>query len=36
METWKTIARSPVLCSGNGRFLQVEHHTVQLPDGRII
>jgi ADP-ribose pyrophosphatase len=24
------------LQSGNGRFLQVEHHTVQLPDGRII
>jgi ADP-ribose pyrophosphatase len=36
METWKTIARTPILHSGNGRFLQVEHHTVQLPDGRII
>lgn len=36
METWKTITRTPVLRSGNGRFLQVEHHTVQLPDGRSI
>ncbi|MCE7983839.1 MAG: NUDIX hydrolase [Caldilinea sp. CFX5] len=36
METWKTVARTPVLRSGNGRFLQVEHHTVQLPDGRVI
>lgn len=36
METWKTVARTPVLCSGDGRFLQVEHHTVQLPDGRRI
>lgn len=36
MEPWKTVARTPVLCSGDGRFLQVEHHTVQLPDGRII
>ena len=36
METWKTVARSPVLRSGNGRFLQVEHHTVQLPTGQVI
>lgn len=36
METWKTVARTPVLWSGDGRFLQVEHHTVQLPDGRCI
>lgn len=36
METWKTITRTPVLRSGDGRFLQVEHHTVQLPDGRLI
>lgn len=36
MEQWKTLVRSPVLQSGNGRFLRVEQHTVQLPDGRII
>lgn len=36
MEVWKTVARTPAFRSGNGRFLQVEHHTVQLPDGRII
>ena len=36
METWKTVARSLALRSGNGRFLQVEHHTVQLPTGQVI
>lgn len=36
METWQTITRTPILRSDDGRFLQVEHHTVQLPDGRII
>lgn len=36
MKTWETIKRTPVLQSGNGRFLRVEHHTVHLPDGRLI
>ena len=36
MEPWKTLARTPAFQSGNGRFLMVEHHTVQLPDGRRI
>ena len=36
MEPWKTVARSPALRSGNGRFLQVEHHSVQLPTGQVI
>jgi ADP-ribose pyrophosphatase len=36
MELWQTLARRRVLQAGNGRFLRVEYHTVQLPDGRII
>jgi ADP-ribose pyrophosphatase len=31
---WETLARARVL--DDGRFLAVEHHTVRLPDGRII
>lgn len=34
MLTWKTLKRRHVL--DRGRFLQVEDHTVQLPDGRVI
>jgi ADP-ribose pyrophosphatase len=34
MQTWTTLERRRVL--QNGRWLQVEYHTVQLPDGRII
>jgi ADP-ribose pyrophosphatase len=34
MQLWKTLDRRSVL--QNGRWLTVEHHTVQLPDGRII
>jgi ADP-ribose pyrophosphatase len=34
METWKTLSRSTLL--DTGRFLKVENHVVQLPDGRII
>ena len=34
MLTWKTLDRRHVL--DRGRFLQVEDHTVELPDGRII
>jgi ADP-ribose pyrophosphatase len=36
MQPWKTLDRRRVLQSGDGRFLVVEYHTVQLPDGRVI
>ena len=34
MQPWKTISRRTVL--ERGRFLTVEDHTVELPDGRTI
>jgi ADP-ribose pyrophosphatase len=34
MESWKTLNRRMIL--NHSKFLQVELHTVQLPDGRII
>jgi ADP-ribose pyrophosphatase len=34
MQTWKTLSRRTVL--DRGRFLTVENHTVQLPDGQVI
>lgn len=34
MEAWKTLARETVL--DQGKYLRVENHTVELPDGRII
>jgi ADP-ribose pyrophosphatase len=34
MEPWKTVARKVVL--KHGRYLTVEEHTVELPDGRVI
>jgi len=34
MKQWKTLAKQEVL-EGN-RYLRVEHHTIELPDGRII
>ncbi len=34
MSSWKTLARRTVL--DHGRFLKVEEHTVQIPDGRTI
>lgn len=34
MEPWKTLSRSTLL--DTGRFLKVENHFVQLPDGQII
>ena len=34
MENWKTLSRKKVL--DRGRFLQVEDHVVQLPNGHII
>jgi 8-oxo-dGTP pyrophosphatase MutT (NUDIX family) len=36
MQTWKTLDRRRVHQTGDGRFLVLEHHTVQLPDGRVI
>jgi ADP-ribose pyrophosphatase len=36
METWKTLASGEVFRSGDGKFLVVENHRVQLPDGQII
>jgi ADP-ribose pyrophosphatase len=34
MDSWKTLSRETVL--DRGKFLQVEDHTVELPDGRVI
>lgn len=34
MKQWKTLSRTSVL-EGN-RYLSVEHHTIELPDGRIL
>ncbi len=34
MRLWKTISRKTIL--NKGRFLVVENHTIELPDGRII
>lgn len=34
MQTWKTLSRQTVL--DRGKFLRVEDHMVELPDGRII
>jgi ADP-ribose pyrophosphatase len=36
MQLWNTLHRRPVLQAGDGRWLTVEYHTVQLPDGRVI
>lgn len=36
MQPWTTLNREEVLRSGDGRFLRVERHVVQLPDGRVI
>lgn len=36
MQPWQTLARHRVLHPSEGRFLSVEYHTIQLPDGRII
>ncbi|MDY6876987.1 MAG: NUDIX hydrolase [Chloroflexota bacterium] len=34
MQTWKTLSRHTIL--NHGRFLVVEEHTIELPDGRVI
>lgn len=36
MQTWKTLQRDVILQPDNGRFLTVENHRVQLPNGQII
>lgn len=36
MQPWQTLARRRVLQAGDGRFLRVEYHNVQLPDGSVI
>ena len=36
MENWRTRARRTVMQAGDGRFLTVEYHTVELPDGQVI
>ena len=36
MENWRTRARRTVLQAGDGQFLKVEYHTVELPDGQVI
>lgn len=34
MKTWKTLSRRAILQTG--KYLSVEYHTVELPDGRVI
>ncbi|MBN2005186.1 MAG: NUDIX hydrolase [Anaerolineae bacterium] len=34
MQSWKTLSRQSIL--NHSKFLQVERHTVELPDGRVI
>lgn len=34
MRTWKTVSKTPILKFG--KFLTVENHVVELPDGRVI
>ena len=36
MLSWTTLDRTPLLQCGDGRFLKVENHRVQLPDGHVI
>jgi len=36
MQPWQTLSRRRVLQAGDGRFLRVEYHNVQLPDGSVI
>ena len=36
MKPWRTLAREEILCMGDGRFLRVERHAVELPDGQVI
>ncbi len=36
LEKWRTLKREPVLQTKEGRFLKVEYHSVELPDGQVI
>lgn len=36
MQTWKTRSRKTVLNPDDGRFIKVEYHEVELPDGTVI
>lgn len=36
MQSWKTLSRRPVIKPDGRRFLAVENHTVELPDGTVI
>lgn len=36
MKPWKTLSRTVVLQPDGGRFLTVEEHVVELPDGNVI
>ncbi|MEZ4863231.1 MAG: NUDIX hydrolase [Caldilineaceae bacterium] len=36
LQSWKTLARREILRSGDGRFLKIEAHRIELPTGQII
>lgn len=36
MQPWKTLARTTVFQPNAGKYLTVENHSVELPDGRVI
>ena len=36
MQPWKTLTRTLIYQAGNGKFLTLENHRVELPDGRVI
>lgn len=36
LDNWRTLSRREILRAGDGRFLKVEYHSVELPDGRVI
>jgi ADP-ribose pyrophosphatase len=36
MQSWRTLARTPIYQSPEGKWLTVENHRVGLPDGRVI
>ncbi len=36
MQPWKTLAKEPAYQHENGKWLAVENHTVELPDGTLI
>ena len=36
MQSWKTLKKEELLTVGDGRFLRVQQHKIQLPDGKVI